>query len=785
MSFSFTLFSGGRPSRSGKNLLESRLTETMSKTEPSDLASDESRTSSPTPEPKKLYTEYEDKTQEVKRQFVVLEENQYINRLKKVFSAANEFMTCDCTEELENGVNFACGPESDCINRLTNIECVNGQCGCGDSCRNQRFQRREYADVSIFLTRDKGYGMRANVDIPANTFVIEYMGEIVDNEEYKVRKQNYDSEGIKHFYFMMIQDNEIIDATKMASLGRYCNHSCDPNAYVDKWVVNKRFRMGIFSKKRISKGEEICFDYNVDRYGAEPQKCYCGAANCLGVMGGKTQSESVRLLPHIITEALGVRASDEKKWIKEQKKNGVKITNDNIDSNVNVEFVKSLELSPLNVSDVARISSCLMQPDLDTIVINRILERLLLSKDDELKELLVRFNRLHGIQALGNALKTTIENSGNKALDAEHKKTVNDIVFLFEHWPSLKSKNALQDSEVEKFFGELENKNLSSDIQERIFRLMEQWSTLEIVYRIPKKQENEPNQVVINERRNRLNGLSDTSIKATKLPTGPALSKPWGELDVASLHENRKLDGVPLPSGWEWALDPSSGKRYYFNRSLGTTQWIKPEWSVVENEEEEKRRRKERDREREKNKELRDLKILEKERALEKRTEMKKQEERLNMLSTIIAEASRSESPDLTSSKRSKIPTKPKRSVTINRPASSSSKSHKLKDGNVENSTQKAWTKLFAAYVPNAIKKYESSIGRDNLKNCARDIVHLLTDKESKRHAGESVPSALSEERKFKVKSFCKSYMTKFLEKYESKKRRSDHPEGHSKKTKV
>jgi len=249
-----------------------------------------------------LYLDYEDKTDEVCSQFVVLKSNQYISRLKNIYSAADESMTCDCPVDIDDstGINHACGEDSDCINRLTNIECVNDECTCGDDCQNQRFQRCQYANTSIFLTENKGYGMRANVNIPANTFLIEYIGDIIDQEEYKTRKEQYDKEGLKHFYFMMIQDNEIIDASKRASLARYCNHSCDPNAYVDKWVVNKRYRMGIFAKRDIVKGEEICFDYNVDRYGAEPQTCYCGASNCLGVLGGKTQSESVRLLPHSI-----------------------------------------------------------------------------------------------------------------------------------------------------------------------------------------------------------------------------------------------------------------------------------------------------------------------------------------------------------------------------------------------------------------------------------------------------------------------------------------------------
>ncbi|TID30003.1 hypothetical protein CANINC_001372 [Pichia inconspicua] len=712
-----------------------------------------------------LFLEYEDKTEEVRKQFVELKENQYIGRLKHVYSASNEFMTCDCTEEIEDGINVACGPESDCINRLTNIECVDGQCGCGDDCLNQRFQRREYADVSIFLTENKGYGMRANSSIIEGSLIIEYMGDIVDAEEYKLRKQKYDAEGLKHFYFMMIQDNEIIDATKRASLGRYCNHSCDPNAYVDKWVVNKRYRMGIFAKRNITAGEEICFDYNVDRYGAEPQKCYCGSENCLGVMGGKTQSETVRLLPHTITEALGVRASDEKKWLKEQKKSGVKVTKDNLSSNVNVEFVKSLTLEPLEISDVAKISSCLMQPDLDAVVIRRIIERFLLSSNNELCELLIRFNRLHGIQALGHALKTIISSSVNSHLTEEQKQAIADIIVLLENWPQLKSKNSIQDIQLEESLKLIQSMNIDDDYKPRIETLLENWRTLDVIYRIPKKVD-QTIKTILDDRRSRSSDETSMPSSLSKIPKGPANSKPWGDIDISNIPKNQQYEGVPLPPGWEWAYDAERKSDYFFNRSTNTTQWDKPEWPRIISDEETTRKRKEREKELERirKREIRELKVLERQRELLRQQSLKQHEETESILSSIIQDATKSNniSNDSNSRKRVKIGT----FKTMG----------SLKKKKSEDVVEKQWHSHFASYVPNAIKKYEATIGRDNLKSCARDIVHLLTEKEMKRHAGENVPASLSEERKLKIKSFCKAYMVKFMQKYEekAKKKRQD-----------
>ncbi len=52
----------------------------------------------------------------------------------------------------EDGKNHACGEDSDCINRATKMECVDGDCNCGVGCQNQRFQRKQYASVSVIKT---------------------------------------------------------------------------------------------------------------------------------------------------------------------------------------------------------------------------------------------------------------------------------------------------------------------------------------------------------------------------------------------------------------------------------------------------------------------------------------------------------------------------------------------------------------------------------------------------------------------------------------------------------
>ena len=87
-----------------------------------------------------------------------------------------------------------------------------------------------------------------------------------------------------HKYIMVTSNGNFIDATKKGNIGRFLNHSCEPNAVVVEWNVKGEARMGVFAKEAISPGQEIYFDYNFQPYG-EPQVCYCGAESCTGQLG--------------------------------------------------------------------------------------------------------------------------------------------------------------------------------------------------------------------------------------------------------------------------------------------------------------------------------------------------------------------------------------------------------------------------------------------------------------------------------------------------------------------
>ena len=187
-------------------------------------------------------------------------------------------LPCACSFDPEfDRRHMACGEHSDCINRSLFIECMEDDCPCGRYCLNRRFQNREYAPLIIVKTEKKGFGLVAADGLTSGQFVMEYIGEVLPYSHFLKRTVLYEQQGQKHFYFMSLQKDEVIDATRKGCRARFMNHSCEPNCILQKWVVAGRMRIGIFTTKAVKQGEELTFDYKFERYGSVAQTCYCGA----------------------------------------------------------------------------------------------------------------------------------------------------------------------------------------------------------------------------------------------------------------------------------------------------------------------------------------------------------------------------------------------------------------------------------------------------------------------------------------------------------------------------
>ena len=468
---------------------------------------------------------------------------------KNGVSITNLYNPQKLTMLLGDGQNHACGEDSDCINRATKMECVDGDCNCGRGCQNQRFQRKQYADVSVIKTEKKGYGLRANTDLHPNDFIFEYIGEVINESAFRRRMIQYDQEGVKHFYFMSLTKNEFVDATRRGNLGRFCNHSCNPNCYVDKWVVGDKLRMGIFAERHIKAGEELVFNYNVDRYGAEPQPCYCAEPNCSGFIGGKTQTERATKLSHATIEALGIDDGDG--WDTAVAKKPRKKKSGEDDE----EYVNNVQAKGLDEDGVRAVMAALMQCKEKWIVV-KLLGRIQRCDDDKVRNKVVQ---MHGYQIL-RATLSTWKDDNNVILQ------IFDILYKF---PRL-TRNKVSDSKIEGVVETLVDSE-HEDVAFEAKRLIEAWSKLEVAYRIPRKKF-DPAAVTVFERRSAepAQSAKESPIVA---PTGPRGTMPSRAPFVSSRPPPIRRPFTGLPAGWFAATD--NGKTYYYSKT-GQTQWTRP-----------------------------------------------------------------------------------------------------------------------------------------------------------------------------------------------------------------
>ena len=199
----------------------------------------------------------------------------------------DDVLICNCVRDPSGA---GCG--ENCINRDVLVECDPAFCPCGAGCANQRFQKKQYAKLDIARTGRKGHGLFTKQPLRKKEFIIEYIGEVLHEDVYRARKQRYEEEGRRHYYFMTLSSSETIDAAERGNAGRFLNHSCEPNCETQKWMVNGELCIGIFALRDVAAGEELTFDYNFERYGDNPIKCYCGSSKCGGWIGApKTDGE--------------------------------------------------------------------------------------------------------------------------------------------------------------------------------------------------------------------------------------------------------------------------------------------------------------------------------------------------------------------------------------------------------------------------------------------------------------------------------------------------------------
>lgn len=195
--------------------------------------------------------------------------NKISTTIKSKLKSTKNMSSCDCKS----------GCDDDCHCKDAYIECNPKKCLCTD-CGNMPIQKKLPIQATQFLTPNKGIGIHAAEKIKKGTFICEYLGEVIKNEEYVERLKNK-YEGQHNFYTTSLNRQYVIDAHSMGNIARFINHFCSPNAEAQTWYVNGQPHIAIYSLNEIEKNVEITYDYDFENFGI-PQICNCGSDDCRG-----------------------------------------------------------------------------------------------------------------------------------------------------------------------------------------------------------------------------------------------------------------------------------------------------------------------------------------------------------------------------------------------------------------------------------------------------------------------------------------------------------------------
>ncbi|KAG7519597.1 histone-lysine N-methyltransferase SUV39H1 [Solea senegalensis] len=187
---------------------------------------------------------------------------------------------CECKNCVEEPVNGCCPGAS--LHRMAYndkgqvrirpgqpiYEC-NSRCSCGPDCLNRVVQKGIQFDLCIFKTENgRGWGVRSLQHIKKNTFVMEYIGEIITTDEAERRGHVYDRQGSTYLFDLdYVEDVYTVDAAHHGNISHFVNHSCNPNlqvfnVFIDN--IDERLpRIALFSTRAIRAGEELTFDYKM------------------------------------------------------------------------------------------------------------------------------------------------------------------------------------------------------------------------------------------------------------------------------------------------------------------------------------------------------------------------------------------------------------------------------------------------------------------------------------------------------------------------------------------
>lgn len=163
------------------------------------------------------------------------------------------------------------------------FEC-NENCSCNvNKCHNRLVQFPCRLPFEVFKTEKHGWGLRCAVDLPAGTYLGEYTGRLITEDEF-----NYEIEDDSYCFDCGSHSRFTIDGRLYGNHLRFVNHSCRPNVRFAYVYVNPNMqypRVCFFTLRDIPAGEELRLDYGPYYwpflYMARGIACDCGLEDCM------------------------------------------------------------------------------------------------------------------------------------------------------------------------------------------------------------------------------------------------------------------------------------------------------------------------------------------------------------------------------------------------------------------------------------------------------------------------------------------------------------------------
>lgn len=214
---------------------------------------------------------------------------------------------CGCTKGCKDSKNCGCVAKNDgelpynydgaIVFRKPMVYECGPLCKCPPDCYLRVTQRGIKIQLEIFKTESRGWGVRSLESIPSGSFICEYAGELLQENEadrlagkdeylFDIGTDNGSSSFYESSFFT-------IDAARKGNVGRFINHSCSPNLYAqDVLYHHEDMRIPhvmLFAKDNIPPLKELTYYYNykigqvLDADGnVKVKNCYCGSAKCSG-----------------------------------------------------------------------------------------------------------------------------------------------------------------------------------------------------------------------------------------------------------------------------------------------------------------------------------------------------------------------------------------------------------------------------------------------------------------------------------------------------------------------